>query len=145
VAPTQVLLCGRGWLIQVGVSEAPGTLVSWFSLMTWKPVWPRWKPRVRQLANRVRHSEQDAAAARVLAGGADRDVSEIRGEIRDFRQATTSSFNATREDLTDLRSEMQYEFAEMHGKRDAAAAGQQEIVNLLNTIITQGDQRNDQA
>jgi hypothetical protein len=91
---------------------------------------------VRQLADRVRHSEQDAAAARVLAGGADRDVSEIR----DFRQATTSSFNATREDLNDLRSEMQHGFTEMRGRLDAAAAGQQQIVNLLNTIITQGDQ-----
>jgi hypothetical protein len=100
---------------------------------------------VRQLADRVRHSEQDAAAARVLAGGADRDVSEIRGEIRDFRQATTSSFNATREDLNDLRSGMQHGFAEMRGKLDAAAAGQQQIVNLLNTLITQGDQKNDQA
>lgn len=100
---------------------------------------------VRQLADRVRHSEQDAAAARVLAGGADRDVSEIRGEIRDFRQATTSSFNATREDLTDLRSEMQYGFTEMRGKLDAAAAGQQQIVNLLNTLIAQGDQHDDQA
>src|ERR1700737_2236515 len=59
--------------------------------------------QVRELSERVRGSEQDAAAARVLAGGADRDVSEIRSEIRDFRQATTSSFNAMREDLTDLR------------------------------------------
>jgi chromosome segregation ATPase len=100
---------------------------------------------VRQLADRVRHSEQDAAAARVLAGGADRDVSEIRGEIRDFRQATTSSFNATREDLTDLRSDMQHGFTEVRGKLDAAAAGQQQIVNLLNTLIAQGDQQNDQA
>jgi acetyl esterase/lipase len=100
---------------------------------------------VRQLADRVRHSEQDAAAARVLAGGADRDVSEIRGEIRDFRQATTSSFNATREDLTDLRSWMQHGFTEMRGKLDAAATGQQQIVNLLTTLIAQGDQQNDQA
>jgi predicted nucleic acid-binding Zn-ribbon protein len=101
---------------------------------------------VRQLADRVRHSEQDAAAARVLAGGADRDVAEIRGEIRDFRQATTSNFNAMREDFTDLRSEMrqgfsetQQGFTEMRGKLDATAAGQQQIVNLLNTLITQQD------
>jgi chromosome segregation ATPase len=99
---------------------------------------------VRQLADRVRNSEQDAAAARVLAGGADRDVTEIRGEIRDFRQATTSSFNATREDLNDLRSEMQHGFTEMRGKLDATATGQQQIVNLLNTLITQGDQQNDE-
>ena len=92
---------------------------------------------VRQLADRVRHSEQDAAAARVLAGGADRDVTEIRGELRDFRQATTASLNATREDLNDLHTEMRHGFTEMRGKLDATAAGQQQIVNLLNTLIDQ--------
>ena len=61
--------------------------------------------QVRELDRRVRSSAQDAAAARVLAGGADRDVAEIRGEIRDFRPATTSSFNAMRADFTDLRRE----------------------------------------
>jgi outer membrane murein-binding lipoprotein Lpp len=38
---------------------------------------------VHDLAERVRRSEHDAAAARVLAGGVDRDVTEIRAEIRD--------------------------------------------------------------
>ena len=93
--------------------------------------------QVRDLAGRVRNSEQDAAAARVLAGGADRDVEQIRGEIRDFRQATTSSFNALREDLTDLRQQMNDGFTEMRGKFDATAAGQQQIVDLLNTLIGQ--------
>jgi hypothetical protein len=100
--------------------------------------------QVQGLTTRVRRSEQDAAAARVLAGGADRDVAEIRAEIRDFRQATTASFNAMREDLTDLRTQMNdrfadvYDgFAEMRGKFDATAAGQQQIVTLLNTLIDQ--------
>jgi chromosome segregation ATPase len=101
--------------------------------------------QVRDLAGRVRNSEQDAAAARVLAGGADRDVEQIRGEIRDFRQATTSSFNALREDLTDLRQQMNDGFTEMRGKFDATAAGQQQIVDLLNTLIgQQGGQQSDQ-
>jgi hypothetical protein len=111
---------------------------------------------VRELAERVRVSEQDAAAARVLAGAADRDVAEFHGEIRDFRQATVASFNALREDMIDLRTQMNEGFArvderfsavddrfgavddgftEMRGKLDAAAAGQQEIVRLLNTVI----------
>jgi chromosome segregation ATPase len=100
--------------------------------------------QMHELSERVRASEQDAAAARVLAGGADRDVTEIRGEIRDFRQATTSSFNAMREDLTDLRQQMNNRFAEvdkgfaeMRGKFDATAAGLQQITTLLNTLITQ--------
>jgi len=100
--------------------------------------------RVGELADRLQHSEQDAAAARVLAGGADRDVEQVRGEIRDFRQATTSSFNAMREDLADFRKHVDDGFAkvdrgftEMRGKLDATATGQQQIVGLLNTLIGQ--------
>lgn len=91
------------------------------------------------LAERVRVSEQDAAAARVLAGGADRDVTEFRTEIRDFRQATTSSFNAMREDLADLRKHVDGGFTEMRGKLDATAAGQQQIVGLLNRLLGEDD------
>jgi hypothetical protein len=91
--------------------------------------------RVRDLTNRVQASQQDAAAARVLAGAADRDVSEIRGEIRDFRRATTASFTAMRQDFVDLRSHVDNGFTEMRGKLDAAAAGQQQIVDLLQTVI----------
>lgn len=98
--------------------------------------------QVRELAERVRHSKQDATAARVLAGGADRDVTEIRGEIRDLRQATVSSFSAMRADLSDLRTHVEDGFAkvdrgftQMRGRLDATAAGQQQIVDLLNTLI----------
>lgn len=108
--------------------------------------------RVGELADRLQHSEQDAAAARVLAGGADRDVDQIRGEIRDFRQATTSSFNAMREDLADLRkhvddgfAKVERGFTDMRGKFDATAAGQEQIVGLLNTLIGhQGDDQPDE-
>lgn len=95
---------------------------------------------VQELRSRVRSSERDAAAARVLAGGADRDVEQIRGEIRDLRRAMAAGFNATREDILDLRSrfdDVDRGFAEMRGKFDAAAAGQQEIVALLTTVIDQ--------
>jgi uncharacterized protein YceH (UPF0502 family) len=94
--------------------------------------------QVAELAQRVHRSEQDAAAARVLAGGADRDVEQIRGEIRDFKQATTASFNAMREDIGDLRGQMNEGFAEMdrgfaevRGRLDATAAGLEQIVRLL--------------
>ncbi len=105
---------------------------------------------LQELAGRVRASEQDAAAARVLAGGADRDVAQIRDEIRDFRRATTASFNAMREDLSDLRTnldnlrtDVDNGFTEMRGKFDAAATGQQQIADLLNTLIQQGGQPDD--
>jgi hypothetical protein len=84
--------------------------------------------QVRELAQRVRASEQDAAAARVLAGAADRDVAEFRGELRDFRNATVASFNALREDIVD------HGFIEIRGKLDAAAAGQQRIVELIEAL-----------
>ena len=114
------------------------------------------EPRVEALENQVRDltakvqvTQQDAAAARVLAGAADRDVSEIRGELRDFRTATTASFNAMRQDFVDLRQDFadlrehvdrKFEqvdqgFTEMRGRFDAAAAGQQQIVDLLTTIM----------
>jgi hypothetical protein len=92
--------------------------------------------RVDDLTERVRASEQDAAAARVLAGAADRDVTEFRGELRDFRRATTASFNALREDITDLRTHVDNGFIEIRGKLDASAAGQQHIVDLLGGLTT---------
>lgn len=57
--------------------------------------------QVRDLTGRVRASEHNATAARVLAGAADREVGEIRDELRDFRRATIGSFNALRQDMTD--------------------------------------------
>lgn len=96
----------------------------------------------RNIRRRLQAVEQDAAAARVLAGAADRDVTEIRAEIRDFRSATTASFNALRQDFVDLRTHVDQRFgqvdrgfAEMRGKLDAAAAGQQRIVDLIQRLI----------
>jgi hypothetical protein len=108
--------------------------------------------QIRDLTERVRASEQDAAAARVLAGAADRDVSEFRDELRDFRRATVASFNAMREDMVSMRQDvdgmreyvramredMDTGFIEMRGKFDVSAAGQQQIIELLNGLI--GDQ-----
>jgi len=95
--------------------------------------------RVSELDGRVRRSEQDAAAARVLAGGADRDVTEMTAEIRGFREQNTRVLNAMCEDLTGLRSRVDNGFTEMRGKLDAASAGQQQIVSLLSTLIDQGE------
>lgn len=110
---------------------------------------------VRDLSHEVHVTRKDAAAARVLAGGADRDVMEIRAEIRDFHQATVASINALREDQLDIRRQMaagfakvdgqfakvDENFAEMRGMFDVTAAGQQRIVELVNTVIArQGGQ-----
>jgi len=42
-----------------------------------------------------------------------------------------------REDLNDLRQQMGDGFAEMRGKFDATAAGQQHIADLLTRLIDQ--------
>lgn len=105
---------------------------------------------VRELRSQVQRSRQDAAAARVLAGGADRDVAEIRSEIRDFRNANNRVLEAMREDITDLRTELRSEaadvrdemrtgFAAVRGALDATAAGQQQLARMLTTLIEQQD------
>lgn len=62
--------------------------------------------------------------------------------LRDFRNAAVASFNALREDLRDLRTHVDERFVrvddgftEMRGKLDATAAGQRQIVDLIQTII----------
>lgn len=110
------------------------------------------------IRRRLQAAEHDAAAARVLAGAADRDVTEIRADIRDFRSATTASFNALRQDFVDLRDHVDRRFeqvdrrfeqvdrgfeqvdrgfTEMRGKLDATATGQQRIADLIQSLIDQ--------
>ena len=62
-------------------------------------------------------------------------VEEIRTEIRDFRTATTVSFNALREDFGDLRTRVDLGFTEMRGTLDATAGGQQHIADLTQRLI----------
>jgi len=109
-----------------------------------------------ELRARLRRVEEDAAAARILAGGADRDVGEIRTELREFRAETRAEFadvrsemrtfrdqnnrvlSAMREDVTDLRADlndvrehMDRNFLTVHSKIDGVAAGLQVITDLL--------------
>ncbi|MGH3693058.1 MAG: hypothetical protein ACRDRX_03495 [Pseudonocardiaceae bacterium] len=62
--------------------------------------------------------------------------------------ATASSFNAMREDSTDLRTrvndgfaQVDGGFAEMRGRLDTTAAGFDQITSLLNKLIGQQDDR----
>ena len=91
-----------------------------------------------------------------MVGGVDRDLTEVRQEIREFREQNTRVLNAMREDLADLRSQVNdgfaemrgkfaqidgqfvqvdNGFAEMRGKLDAAAAGQEQIARMLSILI----------
>jgi hypothetical protein len=78
--------------------------------------------RHRDLAEEVHVSRQDAAATRLPAGAADRDVAEIGGESPDFRQAT-AGLNAVREDQLDLRRRMTVGFARVKQNSPRCAAG----------------------
>ncbi|MGW3470125.1 permease [Saccharopolyspora sp. NPDC000995] len=62
--------------------------------------------RIGELSAEAQAAREDAAAARHLAAANDRGVAEIHRELRDFRQTTSASFNAHREDLADLRSNL---------------------------------------
>ncbi|WP_280456822.1 hypothetical protein [Nocardia carnea] len=111
---------------------------------------------VGDLEHRLQRSEKDAAAARVLAGGADRDTSELRIELREFREQNMRLHNATRSDIADIRGDItgirgditgiRGEIGqlnnrvdtltlEMRSKFDMLAAGQQQIANLITLAI----------
>ncbi|WP_327148386.1 hypothetical protein [Nocardia sp. NBC_01329] len=108
------------------------------------------------LEHRLQRSEKDAAAARVLAGGADRDTSELRIELREFREQNMRLHNATRADLAEIQGDItgirgditgiRGELGrlngtvdtltlEMRSKFDMLTAGQQQIVNLITLAI----------
>lgn len=73
---------------------------------------------------------------------------DLRGEMREFRQATIASFNAMRDDLVDLRRHVNDGFARtdegfsnINARLDTTAAGLTHITDLLNGLIT--DREND--
>ena len=117
---------------------------------------------IDELRARLRRAEEDAAAARILAGGADRDVAEIRGEVRELRSDMRSEFadvraelrvfrdqnnrvlNAMRDDLTDMRAHMNEGFAEIRGLLDGQAGWNQRLADMLGVLIRrQGDNSTD--
>ena len=92
-------------------------------------------------------------------GNLESRVTALEHQVRDFRadtaanlaalrSSTTASFSALREDFVDLRSHMDEGFAkvdqefakvdrgftEIRGRLDATAAGQQQIVDLLQSF-----------
>ncbi len=113
----------------------------------------RLEHEVAELREQVALTRSDAAAARVLAAGADRDVSEVRAELR----AHTQGLNALREtqleqgqEINELRHEMREGFTsqgrridalerEMRGGFATMATGMAQITALLTDI--RGPQR----
>ena len=83
----------------------------------------------------------DAAAARVLAAGADRDVSEVRTELRAHIQALNAlretqleQAREMREGFAEMRAEMREGFAKTREGFATQAIGMAEITALLTKI-----------
>jgi hypothetical protein len=119
--------------------------------------------RLGQVTADVQIAREDAAAARHLAAARDRDIADLAVKVDANRSAINALGEQTRErfDAVDRRFEVLERkvddgfrrideefrkvdagFIEMRGKFDMAAAGQQQIVAMLNRIIEQqGDDR----
>ena len=79
----------------------------------------------------------DAAAARVLAAGADRDVSEVRAELRAHIQALNALRDTQLEQAQEMRegfAEMREGFAKTWEGFAKQAAGMAQITALLTKI-----------
>jgi hypothetical protein len=87
--------------------------------------------RLSALEARIEEVAADAAAARHLAAARDRDLADLGLKV----DANRSAINALGVQTAAGFEETRKGFAEMRGKLDQTAAGQELIVNLLNTII----------
>ncbi|MFN8225935.1 MAG: hypothetical protein U0R18_04335 [Mycobacterium sp.] len=111
--------------------------------------------QVRDLSVRTNANSHDAAAARILAGAADRAVSETRAEIREFRADVRQEFEAVRtevsQEFADMRTEVSQEFADMRsefGEFRAATtatfnAQRQDFIDLRQDFIDLRNHVND--
>ncbi len=95
--------------------------------------------RVTALENQMQYTRQDAAAARVLAGTADRDVSEFKQTLNGH----TKVLNAMREtqiehgqnisglktDVADLRTEMQSGFTKINVSMEQMSRLLQQVID----------------
>jgi hypothetical protein len=93
--------------------------------------------RLAALETRMEEVAADAAAARHLAAARDRDLADVGVKV----DANRSAINALGVQTATGFEETRKGFAEMRGKLDQAAAGQQQIVELLTTLISgEGEQ-----
>ncbi|MGQ0774455.1 MAG: hypothetical protein ACT4NY_08575 [Pseudonocardiales bacterium] len=114
--------------------------------------------RVAALEARFDDVASDAAAARHLAAARDRDLADLTVKVDANRKAINAlgvqtaarfdrleeRFDHLEQRVDNLEETMGNGFAEMRGKFDATAAGQQQIVTLLTTLIDQQDEQDEQ-
>jgi hypothetical protein len=77
----------------------------------------------------------DAAAARHLAAAHDRDVADLGVKVDANRKAINALGVQTAARFDRLENEVRTGFAEIRGRLDLAAAGQQHIVDLLTRYL----------
>ncbi len=88
------------------------------------------EPRVERLEHDMAGVRQDAVVARVLASGADRDVSEIRSEFR----AQRGVLNALRETQVALRGTQVEQGVQLVELRDTVAEHSRRLDSLERTM-----------
>jgi hypothetical protein len=104
--------------------------------------------RLAALEARVEEVAADAAAARHLAAARDRDLADLgvkvdanRSAINALGEQTAGRFDQLEQRVDRLEDKVDGGFAEMRGKLDQAAAGQQQIADMLTTLISEQDDR----
>ncbi len=93
--------------------------------------------RVTRLEGEVALARQDAAAARVLAGGADRDVAAMQSELR----AHTRSLNALRQTQVEQGHEMREGFARVDAEMREGFARVDSETRKSFGLLAQGQTR----
>ncbi len=88
---------------------------------------------VAALESRMDVVAADAAAARHLAAARDRDLADLGVKV----DANRAAINALGVQTAAGFEETRKGFAEMRGRLDQTAAGQQQIVDLLTTLISE--------
>ena len=98
--------------------------------------------RLRAVEHKVDTAAADAAAARHLAAARDRDLAEVtlkvdanRAAINALGVQTAARFDRLEQRFDRFERRVENGFTEIRGRLDAAAAGQQQIVELLTTVI----------
>jgi hypothetical protein len=95
--------------------------------------------RVAALEARLEEVASDAAAARHLAAARDPDLADLGVKVDANRKAINALGQQAAARSDRLEQSMNKGFAEIRGKLDQTAAGQQQIVALLNALIAGQD------
>jgi len=102
--------------------------------------------RLTSLEARVEVVAADASAARHLAAAHDRDLADLGVKVDANRRAinalgiqTAGRFDRVEQRLDNLESKVDTGFAEMRAKFDQSAAGHEQIVQLLDHVISRFD------